>query len=157
MKALDAFLPEYEFSEVHRVRVDAPPERVDAAVREIVAEDLAVVRVLTWLRGLGSVPRSRRRLVDLGTRLEDAPGEGLVLRFEGDFWRLRGSRRGDSCTAVLDFRVANGELTSETRVHVADPVARRKFARYWRAIRPFSGLIRIVFLREAKRRAEAAT
>jgi hypothetical protein len=155
MKALDAFLPEYEFSERHRIRIDAPPERVDAVVREIVAEDLAAVRVLTWLRALGRPRRSRRPLVEIGTRLEDAPGEGLVLGLEGDFWRLRGSRSGSSCTAVLDFRVANGQLTTETRVHVADPAARRKFARYWRVIRPFSGLIRIVFLREAKRRAEA--
>ena len=48
------------------------------------------------------------------------------------------------------------ELRLPVMIHVADPVARRKFARYWRVVRPFSGLTRIVFLREAKRRAEAA-
>jgi hypothetical protein len=56
----------------------------------------------------------------------------------------------------VDFRAEDGELTTETRVHVADPRSRRKFARYWRVVGPFSGLTRILVLRAAKRRAEAA-
>jgi hypothetical protein len=60
------------------------------------------------------------------------------------------------CKAVIDFRVGESSLSTETRVHVADPAARRKFRRYWRVIRPFSGLIRILFLRAARRRAEKA-
>jgi hypothetical protein len=57
------------------------------------------------------------------------------------------------CKAVIDFRVGAASLSTETRVHVADPVARRSFRRYWFVIRPFSGLIRILFLRAARRRA----
>lgn len=45
----------------------------------------------------------------------------------------------------------------ETRVDVPDGVSRQKFARYWRGVRPFSGLIRVLVLRAAKRRAEAGT
>jgi hypothetical protein len=56
---------------------------------------------------------------------------------------------------VIDFRIADAHLSTETRVHVADPAARRKFRRYWFVIRPFSGLIRILLLRAARRRAEA--
>jgi hypothetical protein len=48
-----------------------------------------------------------------------------------------------------------GSLSTETRVHIEDPGSRRKFARYWRVVRPFSGLIRVSILRAAKRRAEA--
>jgi hypothetical protein len=154
MQTLDAYLPEYEFSERHRIRIDARPERIDAVVREIAVDDIRVVRWLFRLRALGRKLPARRPFVDLGRRLDDSPGEGIVLALEGDFWRLRGSRSGGSCRAVIDFRVGVGELTTETRVHVVDLVARRKFARYWRVIRPFSGLTRIVFLREARRRAE---
>ena len=156
MRPLDDYLPEYEFSERHRIRIDAAAVRVDAVMREIAAEDIFLVRSLLRLRALGRRPSARRPFVDHARRLEDAPGEGLVLGLEGDFWRLRRSSAGRSCTAVMDFRIANGELTTETRVHVADPAARRKFARYWRVIRPFSGLTRIAFLHEAKRRAESA-
>ena len=63
--------------------------------------------------------------------------------------------REDMCKAVIDFRVGAGSLSTETRVHVADPVSRRRFRRYWFVIRPFSGLIRILLLRAARRRAEA--
>jgi len=156
MKALDAYLPEYEFSERHRIRIAAAPARIDTVVREIAAEDVAVLRLLFRLRRLGRPAPARRPFVEHGRRLEDAPGEGLIVGLEGDFWRLRGSGRGSSCSAVIDFRAADGGLTTETRVHVADPAARRKFARYWRVVRPFSGLTRIAFLREAKRRAESA-
>jgi hypothetical protein len=154
MQTLDAYLPEFEFSERHRIRIDAPPERIDAVVRAIAVDDVRILRMLFRLRALGRRLPARRPFVELGRRLDDGPGEGVVLGLEGDFWRLRGSGRGGSCRAVIDFRVVGSELTTETRVHVADPVARRKFARYWRVIRPFSGLTRIVFLREARRRAE---
>ena len=93
-------------------------------------------------------------------------GEGVVLGLTGQFWRLRGGRdlgrprtaeeflaydRPDVCKAVIDFRIvelAPGRcrLTTETRVHVDDPAARRAFRRYWLVVRPFSGLTRILFL-----------
>jgi hypothetical protein len=95
--------------------------------------------------------------VPRGTVLEDVPGEGIVLSVTGQFWRLRGRGPEPPATAVVDFRSVPGALTTETRVHVPDPVSRRKFARYWHVVRPFSGLIRVLVLRAAKRRAEAET
>jgi hypothetical protein len=77
------------------------------------------------------------------------------LTLSGQFWRLRGRGPEAPATAVIDFRALRGSLTTETRVHVPDPVSRRKFGHYWRIVRPFSGLIRMVVLRAAKRRAEA--
>ena len=60
---------------------------------------------------------------------------------------------------MIDFRIAEiapGRClaSTETRVHVADPAARRAFRRYWLVVRPFSGLIRILYLRAVRRRAE---
>jgi len=95
-------------------------------------------------------------MVPRATILEDVPGEGTVLRLSGQFWRLRGRGPEAPATAVVDFRALPGTLATETRVHVPDPVSRRRFGRYWKIVRPFSGLIRIVVLRAAKRRAEAA-
>lgn len=95
----------------------------------------------------------------------------MILGLTGQFWRLRGGgddrprtadefldyARPDTCKAVIDFRIGSSSLSTETRVHVADPLSRRKFGRYWRVIRPFSGLIRILLLRAARRRAEGRT
>jgi hypothetical protein len=153
MRELDAFLTEYEFSERHRIAIRAPAERIDAAIRAVRLDDSRLVRALFRVRGLRRLPTTAIGSIPGASVLDDAPGEGIVLGLRGDFWRLRGG--GDSCEAVIDFRAGDGALTTETRVHVADRAARRKFAFYWRVVRPFSGLIRILWLRAAKRRAEA--
>ena len=155
LKPLEAFLPAYEFSERHSIRVAAPPARIDAAVRTVAAEDMPLVRFLFRLRALGGRTPARKPFVEHARCLDDAAAEGIVLGLTGDFWKPRGNRSGTSCEAVVDFRIVGGTLSTETRVHVEDPAARRKFARYWRVIRPFSGMTRILFLREVRRRAEA--
>jgi len=158
MKSLDAFLPAYDFSTRHAVAVAVDPARADRALREVTFKEVPLVRALLVARGLGL--RSAEdtvlgAMVPRATVLEDVPGEGVVLTLSGQFWRLRGSGPEAPATAVIDFRALPGSLATETRVHVPDPVSRRKFGRYWRIVRPFSGLIRMVVLRAAKRRAEA--
>ena len=158
MKSLDAFLPAYDFSTRHTVAVAADPVRADRALREVTFREVPLVRALLMARGLG-LKRAEDTvlgaMVPRATVLEDVPGEGVVLTLSGQFWRLRGRGPEAPATAVIDFRALPGSLATETRVHVPDPVSRRKFGRYWRVVRPFSGLIRLVVLRAAKRRAEA--
>jgi hypothetical protein len=172
VKALDGYLPAYEFSERHRVEIRASAERIDRALREVTFREIPLVRVLLTLRGLGRRAAAGPALGTMarsGVVLEDVPGTGMVLGLTGQFWRLRGGdprarcrtaeefaafARADACQAVVDFRVEPGGLSTETRVHVGDRRARRSFSRYWRVIRPFSGLTRILLLRAAKRRAE---
>jgi hypothetical protein len=157
MKSLDSFLPSYEFATRHEVAVGTDAVRADRALREVTFREVPLVRGLLLARGLGARRREDAVLaamVPRATVLEDVPGEGIVLSLTGQFWRLRGQGPEPPATAVIDFRARPGSLTTETRVHVPDPGARRKFARYWRVIRPFSGLIRVLVLRAAKRRAE---
>jgi len=158
VKSLDAFLPSYEFATRHEVAVNADPVRAERALREVTFKEVPLVRGLLFARGLG-VRRAEDKvlatMVPRATVLEDVPGEGIVLSLTGQFWRVRGRGADAPATAVFDFRAAPGRLTTETRVHVPDPGSRRKFARYWRVVRPFSGLIRVLVLRAAKRRAEA--
>jgi hypothetical protein len=159
LSSLDVFLPSYEFVERHEISVEADAPRADRALRGVTFRDVPLMRILLSLRGI------RRSAADdtvigamtrRATTLEDIPGEGIVLSLSGRFWRLRRSRAEEPpATAVIDFRAEAGRLTTETRVHVEDLASRRKFARYWRFIRPFSGLTRILVLRAAKRRAES--
>ncbi|MBV8202739.1 MAG: hypothetical protein JOZ15_19150, partial [Acidobacteria bacterium] len=46
-------------------------------------------------------------------------------------------------------------VTTETRVNATDAATRRRFAAYWRVIYPGSSLIRSMWLRAIRRRAEA--
>lgn len=175
MRPLDDFLPTYEFAEHHSLAVRAPAARIDAAFRSVSIADIPIARALWWLRRFGRTHGDPTKPFvggELpGVVLEDVPEEGIVLGLTGQFWRPFGARdpgtpstaegflaysRPDACKAVVDFRVGSASLSTETRVHVGDPGARRKFRRYWFVVRPFSGLIRILLLRAARRHAEAA-
>jgi hypothetical protein len=159
VKNLDAYLPTYEYATRHEVAVDAPSDVAESALRAVTFQDVPIVRALLFLRGEGAHPRDERvvaTMVPRATVVEDAPGEGIVLSVTGQFWRSRGRGPEPPATAVVEFRSAPGKLSTETRVHILDPVSRRKFERYWRLVRPFSGLIRVAILRAAKRRAEEA-
>lgn len=149
-----------EFVTRHAVAVDGDAAALDRALRAVTFGDVPLVRALLLVRGLG-VPRRDQKVLEAiqrrATVLEDIPGEGVTVSLRGQFWRLRGRGQEPPATAVVRFRAVDGMLSTETRVHVPDPVSRRKFARYWRIVRPFSGLIRLLVLRAAKRRAEAAT
>ena len=101
--------------------------------------------------------------------LADRPDE-LVLGIAGRFWALNsGIARVDAeefagfdaenqAKAVMDFHVEPTPggclLSTETRIRATDAQARRSFGRYWRIVHPGSALIRRVWLRAVKRRAE---
>lgn len=157
---------ETDFSERHSIRVDAPAERVLAAVRSVTLAEMGVFRLLARLRGI-RMPADRP-VVELAVEggweeLVDEP-RVLTLGAIGQPWRLRGGDRPDGdfssfdrpgyVKMTLSWRLEGTTLTTETRVRPTDAVARRAFRRYWLVIRPFSGLIRRVWLRAIKRRAE---
>ena len=180
VRSLDGYLPVYEFSERHSLAIAAAPARVDRALRQVSIAEIPVARALYLLRGLGRAALDTREpflglaLIG-GVLLEDSAGEGVVLGLTGQFWRLLGGPdlprprtaeefieydRPDVCKAVIDFRIVEigpgrCAVSTETRVHVAEPAARRAFRRYWFVIKPFSGLIRILFLCAVRRRAES--
>lgn len=181
MRPLEAFLPTYDVRERHSLSIAAAPKLVDRSVREVTLAEIPVARALFALRSVGPGSANARgplieSMLRQGVLLEDVPGEGLVLGLTGQFWRLRRASvanrprtaeefaaydRPDVAKAVMDLRVhAEGDsrsrITTETRVHVRDAAARRRFRRYWLVVKPFSGLTRILLLRAARRRAEAA-
>jgi hypothetical protein len=104
---------------------------------------------------------------------QDARRE-LVVGAIGQPWRLTSGRRialvdGKDFAAfdeagyakmAANFRlapIAGGratQLSTETRVACTDATSARRFARYWRLIRPASGAIRRSWLAAIKRRAE---
>ena len=116
----------------------------------------------------------RRSLMGLDgfALLADEPDE-IVLGLTGRFWTASGGiLPSDAATfrdppppgaarVVVSFSLAPGPdgttlLSTQTRVHVPDESARRKFRWYWRAIRLGSGAIRRAMLGAVKRAAESA-
>jgi hypothetical protein len=85
-----------------------------------------------------------------------------VLAAIGRPWTPSGGiRRGDDVGAFaapgyakmgMDLRGEPGRLVTETRVELTDERARRLFRPYWLLVKPFSILIRRLWLRAALKR-----
>jgi len=103
--------------------------------------------------------------------LEERKGQEMVIGLTGRFWRPAG---GIVRTDPIEFRLPTPEgaakvawnfivrretdgsslLTTETRVWCPAATARWWFRAYWTLIRPFSGLLRRVMLKEIQKTAE---
>ena len=156
---LDEIVPRWQFVERHQIRIAAPPERIYAAIRDVTAGDIRFFQILTAIRCAGRCREKEsilhapaaKPILDVAFRsgfrmlADDAPRE-LVI----------GTRVAPRTLAVMNFHVdAGGLVTTETRVFAETDAARRKFAIYWRFIRPGSGIIRRSWLEAIKVRAEA--
>lgn len=182
---LDAIVPVWQFAEHHELRIHATPERVMAAVHAVTAREIALFRLLTWLRN----PRRPWRAAQPGILAPPADAPLLTVALRSGFVLLAedpgreivfGSlvvtpRRLERlptaeefaalaepgyAKAVMNFRALDAgdgwtRLVTETRVFATDDQARRRFAVYWRLIYPGSSLIRITWLRAIRARAEA--
>jgi hypothetical protein len=179
---LDHFMPVWQFYEVHTMRVEAPPERVYEAIKQVRADEIALFRTLTWIRRGGRElpegilnPGNRASVIDVATRsgfiylADDAPNEMVIGTVISAPRGMRGKLTPDAFRAThppgftlasMNFIVrADGTgsiVSTETRVFANSPAARRRFAAYWRAIYPGSALIRRMWLRAIVRRAEGA-
>lgn len=169
---IDDFLPDYQFRERHARTVRRGPDTTLAAVMACDLGRSAVVRTLFRLRGLPTGAITLRTMENVGFRiLGQKDGRELVIGLMGKFWTLSGGiyrfapeqfrtlARPDLAKAAFNFRVLtlsgnSTRLTTETRVWCPTAYTRRRFRLYWFLIRPFSGLVRIEWLRMVKQQAE---
>ena len=157
---LDQFVPVWQFSEYHRIEIDAAPDQVFAAIRPVRADEVTLLRTLTWIRRAGrdtpeSIlnPGSQKSLFDVALNsgfsilAEDPPREIVIstVPTPGTFAAMNFLVRPDGPGRSI--------LTTETRVFASTPAATRAFGVYWRLIYPGSALIRRSWLRAIKRRA----
>lgn len=184
---LDRFLPVYQFSEEHSIRIRASPARIVRAIKEVTPAEIPFWRTLFWIRALPArlVGRSgyhfqvkplwEQATVGSFVLLAEDPERELVVGTVGQFWRPQGAGtvyldgpqafldfdRPGYAKAALNFLIEPEErdcrLGTETRITVAEAAARRRFAGYWRVIYPGSALLRRIWLRAIKRRAERAS
>ena len=177
---LDEFLPAWQFSERHTMRIAAPPEKVFEAIRSVRANEIALFNTLTWIRRGGRKTSASvlnagdtAALLDVATGsgfiylADDAPREvvigTVVVAPRGERGtmtpdRFKSQLAPGFAIGAMNFLVTpdgpNGSnVSTETRVFANNPSARRRFARYWRIIYPGSALIRRMWLRAVERRA----
>ncbi len=114
------------------------------------------------------------QLTTRGFVVSDEEGESeIVFGLVGQYWKPHGGiylvgsdeefitfDRLDHTLVAVNFIVGDEpqhgsvRLTTETRIYTPGPAARRRFALYWRFIRPGSALIRRSVLTAIRKRAE---
>ena len=156
---LDELMPRWQFVERHEIRIAAPPERIYSAIRGVTAQEIRFFQLLTAVRCMGRCREKESILHAPPAKpiLDVAVGSGFrMLNDEPPRELVIGTRVAPRTLALMNFHVdRDGLVTTETRVFAETDAARRKFAIYWRFIRPGSGIIRRGWLEAIKRRAEA--
>lgn len=180
---IDDFLPTYDVSDSYRTDIDAPAERVYAALRSFDLGNSPLSRLLFGLRGLpallspNSEPEGTPGLTLEGLLqggfilLAENPPHELAMGLIGQFWRATAEVVADVdasgfrdfdlpgyARTALNFSLVQQSdgvtrLATETRVCCPDEASRKKFRLYWTLIGPFSGLIRKEMLRLIEREA----
>ena len=176
---LDNWMPAYDVAARYERVIDAPLQRVWQACLDSRPDRNPVVQLLFALRRFSFKRGPYRPLQENLSRsgfllLEQREQEEIVRGVAGRFWTPSGGVvRLESPEAWRGFAVegaarsamnmyveaisdAQTRVITETRVLTFGPQARRSFGRYWLLIGPFSGLIRVLWLREIARLARSA-
>ncbi len=167
---LDYLFPRWKHRERHRLAVAAPREVVLRAVQEVTWAEVPVARALMYIRGFGRFTPSGSPILDtmasLGFRILDRTEDEIVVgeirpvgrgsnRLAADLFgeEFRDFAQPEYVKIGFNFRYDHGLLSTETRVWPIGRRARCWFRLYWAIIRPYSGLIRRVWLHAIGRRA----
>ena len=171
---IDEVMPAWHFRERHTRHTIATGPALLTAVHDLTWADVPVMAALMRVRSVGRIPRERsQRILDgmsaIGFALLDRTDDEVVFGALGRPWKAGGdapdlNTRADPrglfvgftaagwAKIAVNFHVADGELSTETRVWLTDERSRRAFRRYWLLVRPFSGLIRRHWLAAIVRR-----
>ena len=124
---LDDFMPEWQFREFHALRVQAPRERVYAAVKSVTADEISLFRLLTWLRSEPGAAREEHPGAGArNTVLEVAQRSGFLLLAEEPERRWSSARSSSAGRAGEDvpqdfLRLTRpGYANATINFHVAD-------------------------------------
>lgn len=180
---IDEFMPVFQFDEIHSMRVAATPTRVYQAMKAVTPDEIALFKILTWMRQAGqpsaegvleapgSQPLLGAALQSSFVLLADEPNREVVLgtavivpsgfSTDPDSFRngFKQFRAPGFALAAMNFLIepsgTNASIIStETRVYATDLPTQKRFSAYWRVIYPGSSLIRRMWLRAIQRRAE---
>jgi hypothetical protein len=181
VELIEKYIPRYDVRARYGTTVRAPADLTLRTLRQL---DLFRPWPVRWLFELRRLPtgrvdgcvisaiRSVSELELVGAVLDEEPGREIVFGVIGRFWDLRDPmhrtiRPGEFAAfaqpgwakAVVTLRAEpvdarTTRLITETRVLSTDAGSRWRFGLYWAVIERFSGIIRILWLRQMRAEAE---
>jgi hypothetical protein len=117
---LDEFLPQYDFTEIHEVKVKASPQATFVAMKDLLPSELSpLVFFMLNLRGLPAILAGKGRRIHAEEKtflnqlysggfipLEETEDE-IVFGLIGQFWKLTGGEEPSSVTDAESFLAFN--------------------------------------------------
>ena len=139
---LDEFVPAWQFSEFHSVRIAAPREKVYTALKQVTADEILFFRTLIWVRRFGRPgpesilnPPPNTPLLEVATKttfivLAEEPNQEFVVgtliaappgwrpsgkKTSEGFKALAASQQPGFALAAMNFRLEDCEPATERR------------------------------------------
>jgi hypothetical protein len=177
-------MPRWQIRERHIIPVAAPPEKVFAAIHAVRADEIFLFRTLIAIRKCGQSggPESimngpeEKPILDVATQttfilLAEEPTRELVVgtvvaappkaRASGQLTPelFQKKLQPGVALATMNFLVrpddqGGSTISTETRIYANNKSVLRRFVVYWRVVHPGSDIIRRMWLRAIKQRAE---
>jgi len=168
---LNDLMPHHHFSERHQIRTEACPRHLFQALLNMDLSNSIIAKLLYKIRGMPATSLSIDGMNAIGFNvLGINHDKELVIGLVGRFWRpvpqiinippdqfSRFNEKGYAKAAInyLIQDTQNGiRLSTETMIFCTSIGARIAFFAYWVFIRPFSGIIRQLMLKEIVKSAE---
>lgn len=182
---LDTYLPEYHFAEKHSIKVAASNELILNAITDLCPKDISrLFSILFSIRTLPSrmlgknefsflpnlplleqmkkigfriLATSNNEIV-FGLIFKNGEIEKELLNGTDTFSNLQGAAMEKIATNFfIEEKESKTIVRTETRIYTSDKKTKRKFALYWSIVHPGSALIRRIWLKAIKKKAESYT
>lgn len=185
MILLNKYLQYYHFSEKHEIEIKANKENILKAIIDLQPNEISnLFKVLFFIRSIppkilgknyiGFCPDTPllKQLEEKGFKILETNDHEIVFGVIGQFGKLKKGEiyniddfinfnEMESVKVATNFFLVEREdtvlLSTETRIYNTDKKSRRIFAVYWMIVYPGSALIRRIWLKAIKRRAERNT
>ena len=181
---LDQYMPLFHFRESHQALVRAKPERIYKVARRFDLAHSRPSKLLFAMRGI-SRQLEKNHSRDLAAQynfkdfeklgfllLEEIPPYEFIFGVAGKLWGLKPEivrlKQSEFIGFQADGMIKVGgnlqvsqlgnnlcRVSTETRIFCCGLKAKGKFRAYWTVVRPFSGLIRLEWLRLIRAEAES--
>ncbi len=185
MMLLNKYLQYYHFSEKHEIKISASKENIVQAIIDLHPNEISFLfSTLFFIRSIppkilgknyiGFSPDTPllKQLEEKGFKILEINDHEIVLGVIGQFGKLKKGEiyyiddfinfnERESVKVATNFFLVEREdivlLSTETRIYTTDKKSKRRFTVYWMIVYPGSALIRKIWLKAIKRRAERTT
>lgn len=182
---IDQYLPTYHFSEKHSITIRASKQSVFTAIQELTPAEISpIFKLLFFIRsipprlmkreylGFDSKKPLLKQMQSKGFRIMEGSNSELLIGFLlmynnarnpifDEQFNFKEFNQAGTGKVTANFFIEEGEkqieLSTETRIYLCDSKTKMKFTLYWTIVYPGSALIRRIWLKAIKRKAEQSS